>query len=74
MTEVCEREVEVKSCRRGPNVGVWGLQTLKDFFRLRLSAHCIDYLLPGAVSIALAFLYIHSDLKGAYFDMTENCL
>ena len=38
--------------------------------RYEVLAHCIDYLLPGAVSIALAFLYIHSDLKGVYFDVT----
>ena len=37
-------------------------------------AFCIDYLLPGAVSIALTFLYFHGDLKGVYFDITENCL
>ena len=31
--------------------------------RYEVFAFCIDYLLPGAVSIALDFLYIHSDLK-----------
>ena len=31
--------------------------------RYEVFTFCIDYLLPGAVSIALNFLDIHSDLK-----------